>query len=234
MSGADGARRDSRDQRPEFMAVLGLLPPYALEDVKRAYHDMVRTAHPDHGGSIAEFRKIQNAYEEAQRYVTFRTDKRAWIAAQMDRYLAFERLEEQLKGHGAEFVVQQTDWLRKSYGDFSELTASIQSIRLADSPAGREIVELLVVNHAAVANLKRLELTGCGVTDESALRLACLQMLETLDLSHNPLTRQVMTLADTIPTLATFCLDGTSVGWLQKVKLAHMLRKRSAEFTDRA
>ena len=42
----------TRDERPEFMAILGLLPPYSREDVKRAYLAKVRTAHPDHGDGL--------------------------------------------------------------------------------------------------------------------------------------------------------------------------------------
>ena len=43
-----------------FMVLLGLLPPYTLDDVKRAYLDKVRTAHPDHGGDLDDFRNPQH------------------------------------------------------------------------------------------------------------------------------------------------------------------------------
>jgi hypothetical protein len=209
------------------MATLGLLPPYTLEDVKRAYLDKVRTAHPDHGGAIEDFRLIQDAYEEAQRYVEFRSNKRSWIAAQMDRYLAFQELEAHLKRLGADVVIQQTDWLQKSYGDFAELTASVQSIRLVDSPAGQEVMNLLVVNRTGASSLKRLELMGCGLTDEAVLSLSCFQLLEYLDLSRNKLTKRVTALADAIPQLSVFRLNGTSVGLWDKMKLSRVLSKRS-------
>ena len=50
---------------PDFLALLGLAPPYSIDDVKEAYRAKVKTAHPDVGGSTAEFTQIQEAYERA-------------------------------------------------------------------------------------------------------------------------------------------------------------------------
>ena len=47
--------KDSGSDRPEYMEVLGLSPPYAMEDVKKAYLDRVMQVHPDHGGSREDF-----------------------------------------------------------------------------------------------------------------------------------------------------------------------------------
>ena len=99
----------TRDDRPKFMAVLGLLPPYSPDDVKRAYLAKIRTAHPDHGGEVAAFRRIQDAYEAAKHYVEFKSDKRSWIAAQVDRYVTLSQLEEKLRSHGADIEYQQND-----------------------------------------------------------------------------------------------------------------------------
>ena len=60
------ASSSSRDHRPEFMVRLGLAPPYSIEDVKAAYRDQAKRAHPDHGGSSREFHALQEAFDRAQ------------------------------------------------------------------------------------------------------------------------------------------------------------------------
>ena len=214
--------------RPEFMAILGLLPPYTLEEVKGAYHPKLQAAHPDHGGNIDEFRQIHAAYEEAQRYLAFRNDKRAWIAAQMDRYAALERLEEQLIELGAEVQHQEIDWLQRSYGDFAQLTATVESVRLHDSPHGNGVVQMLLENHELVSSLKRIELVRCELTDEVALTLARLQLIEQLDLRGNALTSRVVELAKQIPSLHELRLDGASLGVWGRMKLSRLLRANQA------
>jgi DnaJ-domain-containing protein 1 len=44
-------------------AVLGLAPGATLHDVKTAYRDKVKQHHPDQGGEIQEFLRLQEAYE---------------------------------------------------------------------------------------------------------------------------------------------------------------------------
>ena len=83
--------------RPEFAVTLGLLPPYSLDDVKRAYLEKVKSAHPDRGGERADFDRVQRAYEQAGEYLRFRSDRRHWIAARMEEYLAVESLRERLE-----------------------------------------------------------------------------------------------------------------------------------------
>ena len=51
--------------RPEFFDVLGLAPPVTVDDIKQAYLEKVKTAHPDRGGEIASFRKLQEAFDQA-------------------------------------------------------------------------------------------------------------------------------------------------------------------------
>ena len=42
---------------------LGLAPDASLTDVKMAYREMVKLHHPDQGGSVHDFLKLQEAYE---------------------------------------------------------------------------------------------------------------------------------------------------------------------------
>src|SRR4029079_17625433 len=58
----------SPQNRPEFMVTLGLLPPYSAEDIKAAYFEKARAAHPDLGGTAQDFIRLQDAYQKAVEY----------------------------------------------------------------------------------------------------------------------------------------------------------------------
>ena len=66
----------------------------------------------------------------------------------------------------------------------------------------------------------------CELTDEAALTLARLQLLEQLDLSGNPLSGRVVELAKQIPSLNELRLDGASLGVWGRMKLSRLLRGR--------
>lgn len=74
--GREGARRTRRrgfnGQRPveaapqsaaRHFAVLGLTPGASLAEVKSAYREKVKAHHPDQGGAVADFLRLQEAYE---------------------------------------------------------------------------------------------------------------------------------------------------------------------------
>jgi hypothetical protein len=46
--------------------VLGVKPNATIEDVKTAYRSKANIAHPDKGGTVEDFQKIQRAYENAR------------------------------------------------------------------------------------------------------------------------------------------------------------------------
>ena len=55
-----------------WQAVLQIAPPITSDRVRSAYRSRSKALHPDSGGSHAEFVRLQEAYEEAQRYCTSR------------------------------------------------------------------------------------------------------------------------------------------------------------------
>jgi hypothetical protein len=218
--------QDDPHQRPDFMATLGLFPPYTVEDVKQAYMVKIRTAHPDHGGDAEEFRRIQEAYEQAQEYLAIRSDRRGWIASQMDNYLAQQAVEDRLRELGGECTSQHTDWLQKSFGDFAELTSAVESIELSDSPAGNEVIDLIVRHQAAMQRLKRLTLVGCGVSIDRALQLSRFKLLQSIDLRRNKLDKRIAELVPALPQLRELQVDRAAVGWLGAMQLGRQLRQR--------
>jgi hypothetical protein len=219
-------------ERPQFAVTLGLLPPYTIDDVKRAYLDKVKDAHPDRGGDSATFERIQSAFEQAQEYLRFRSDRRKWIAARMEEYLAEEALVTRLRELGAEVETVMLDWVRRSFGDFADLTESIVGIRMKGSPHVVELVETLVREQSNLAALKRLELPDCPVTDAIAWQLRPLKGLTHLDLSRTAITWRALSLVEFLPALVTFEVVGTPVGWWPKARLQMALRKRRRQTPD--
>jgi hypothetical protein len=49
------------------LTALGLGPTASLEDVERAYRELAKRTHPDVGGNIEQFKRLQLVYEQAKR-----------------------------------------------------------------------------------------------------------------------------------------------------------------------
>ena len=214
------------DGRPDFMVVLGVAPPYVEADVKQAYFAKAKELHPDHGGNAHDFDALHKAFQQAQQYLEFRRDSRGWIAKQMDGYLHSRQVIEQLEKFGAKVETTMIDWLQRSFGDFAELTDSIIGVRLDNSSRAEQMIDVMVANREALERLTRLELPGCQLSDESALRLAAFEQLHHLDLSGTQITKTSLELVDVLTALNTFEVANTNVGWWARRKLASQLAKR--------
>jgi hypothetical protein len=217
------------DGRPDFMAVLGVAPPYAEEDVKQAYFARAKELHPDHGGNAADFDALHKAFQQAQQYLEFRANSRGWIAKQMDGYLQSRRLVDQLEKLGATVETQMIDWLERSFGDFAELTDAIIGIRLENSPHAEQMIDIMLANPSPLERLVRVELPGCPVTDQTAYNLTNFQQLRRLDLSGTQITKKALEIVDYLPALESFDVTNTNVGWWARRKLATQLESRRAE-----
>ncbi len=157
--------------RPDFMVRLGLAPPYAMEDIKKAYLEQVMLVHPDHGGSVAEFRALQEAFEQATRHLEFRCDRREWIAQNIDDYVSMQDLVNCLDRYGAQVTTNAIDWLEQSFGEFAQLTESILAVRLENSSHADEVIAAISKEPSVLKSMIRLELPGCEVSDEVILKL---------------------------------------------------------------
>jgi hypothetical protein len=214
-------------ERPQFAVVLGLMPPYTLDDVKRAYLAKVKDAHPDRGGDRADFDRVQTAYEQANEYLAFRGDRRQWIAARMEEYVAIEALLARLRDLGATVETTTLDWVKRSFGDFAGLTESIVAVRAERMANVSQLIDLLTSERTILAGLKRLALPGSGVTDAQALQLRVHRNLTHLDLSENPISaRTAVALSNWLPQLQEFHLAGVSLGWWPRLKLGRRLARR--------
>lgn len=216
----------SEDGRPDFMVVLGLAPPYAAEDVKAAYLSKAKKVHPDHGGTVEEFNTLQAAYDQAKHYLNFRSDRRQWIANQMDDYLRVGEVVERLEQFGAEVTNAAIDWLQQSFGEFAQLTESITAIRLNDSERADEMIYYMVTQQEVLGRLTRLELAGCQVSDQAVLELEAFQQLEHLNLARTSITKDALWVVDAIPDLESIDITDTRIGWWTRRKVRSVMQKR--------
>jgi hypothetical protein len=203
------------------MAVLGLLPPYTAEDVKAAYRIKVMEAHPDRGGNPADFMRIQQAYERAVEYVSFRGDRRAWIAHQVDIHLRQEEVAAEVARLGGVVERESTDWLRKSLGDgFLLLVDRMRRIQVHGAEAGDAFLAFLGEQPRRAPYLTELDVADCRVTDQGLAHLAGYEVLTRLDVSGTAVTRRgLQALMKTLPLLEWVQVGRTRLGWWSRWRL---------------
>jgi len=170
-------------QRPECLEVLGLLPPVTLEDVKQAYLVRAREAHPDRGGSQEQFVRVQRAFDEANEFVKFKANKLEWLASKIDAYAEQQEVVTETIERGGSAEMEETDWLRKSFGDdFGHVADKLVTVRLQNERADDVFCILLGFRAASLKDLAVLDLAGGSLTDEGLLQLKSLTSLKHLDL----------------------------------------------------
>jgi hypothetical protein len=198
------------------MAVLGLAPPYALEDVREAYRQRALTAHPDRGGNADEFNRLSEAYDRAMEYVKFHGDRRAWIATRVECHLVQEQVTAEVLRRNGQIDVEHMDWLKESWGEGFELLGDqLRGIRVRGQADGDAFLEFLAPR--PLPFLIGLDLAGSKVTDGGLQQLSRCANLRWLDLSDTNVTHSgVRDLLKHLPSLGRVNLKGTSSGWLRR------------------
>jgi hypothetical protein len=207
-------------QRPDFMAVLGLLPPYTLEDVREAYRVKALAAHPDRGGDAAEFNRLSEAYDRATEYVTLQGDRRAWIAAQVESHLAQEEVAAEVRRLGGQVEYESMQWVKATWGEGFELLADrLRSIRARGLSDGDAFLAYLSGRN--LPYLSGLDLANSHVTDAGLRHLSGFPVLQWLDLTGADVTTAGMREAlEHVASLVYLNVKGTRLGWFGRRSLS--------------
>lgn len=209
----------------DFLEILGLALPVSVEDVKQAYLEKVKTAHPDKGGDPNEFQRIQQAYERATEYAQFKANRQGWLGQWVEQYADQQKLIERIKQLGGTVDVESSEWVTQSIGaDFGTVLDRIMAIHLEGEAINDAVIEELFSKKRIVGSLARLELIGTSVGSKGLKLLAACANLKHLDLSRtqvNPETLQE--LLTHWPALETLHLADSGVGfwWRTRLGLAH-------------
>jgi hypothetical protein len=176
------ATREFAPDRPAFMAVLGLLPPYELADVRAAYRDKVLVVHPDRGGDTADFIRLKQAYDQAVEYTTFHGSRRAWIAARVETHLQQEEVVAEVLRRGGRVEFEGFDWMEKSFGEgFPLLAERLRHVYVRDMADGDRFLAFLADHR--LPYLVGLDVAGSRVSGEGLRRLMGYELMRWLDVS---------------------------------------------------
>ena len=216
---SDAANQELEVDRPSYMTVLGLLPPYELEDIKAAYRDKAKAAHPDHGGDPAEFMRLKEAYDQAVEYSKYRGSRRAWIAAQVEQYVRQEDVVAEVLRRGGRVEIERLDWIEKSWGEgFSYLADRLRHIYMREMTDGDSFIKFL--SDQKLSYLAGLDVSGSRVSNESLLLLADFEVLRWLDVSGTSINRRTLqTIVNKLQSLEWLNVRNTRLGWLGRLLL---------------
>jgi hypothetical protein len=205
-----------------FMKVLGLLPPFTIDDVHKAYKAQALVAHPDRGGSRDAFLKLQEAYEQAQEHLRFSDGRREWLANQVEPYLRQQEVIHEVERRAGKVVVEKLDWMKRSFGDFATLTERLREIDLRDAPDADDFLKFLLDQSKYLKYLVELNLAGSKISDAGLAQVARLRSLRSLNLARTPITRAGLDVIDELPELEWLNIGGTRIGWLERWRLKRL------------
>jgi hypothetical protein len=210
-----------RGERLEFLTVLGLAPPVTEADVMQAYLIKARTAHPDQGGSVEEFKRLQEAFEAATEYARFKSGRMQWLSRWVEQYAEQDKLIERLKSLGGKVDVTSSDPLSRSIGpDFAVVLDKVVGITLSGPQIDDNVITELIGQRRLLAGLRKLSLLDTSVTHVGLLKVRELETLRELDLTGTEVDPTALepVLRD-LRSLETIHLERTGIGWPARVKL---------------
>ncbi|MCE2726860.1 MAG: hypothetical protein LW698_08780 [Planctomycetaceae bacterium] len=210
---------------PACLEILGLRPPLTLEDVKQTYLAKAMAAHPDRGGDPAAFVRLQKAFEEANDYVKFKASKLEWLASKIEAYAQQQEVATETIERGGEIEMEETDWLRKSFGeDFGHVADKLVTLRLRNASADDVFAILLGFRADSLKDLTVLDLAGGAITDEGLLQLKELKNLRHLDLRGTRVGRLAAEAAQWFEKLEFLGLPKGSVGMLGRLAMPRRVK----------
>jgi hypothetical protein len=219
------ASSSSEPDVPECLAVLGLRPPLTLEDVKQTYLAKAMAMHPDRGGDPAAFIRLKAAFEEANDYVKFKASKLEWLAAKVEAYAEQQDVATAAIERGGEIEMEETDWLRKSFGeDFGHVADKLVAIRLRNPAADDTFAILVGFRTESLKDLRVLDLAGGTITDEGLLQFKGLKSLRHLDLRGTQVGKLGVEAAKWFEDLEFLGLPTGSVGMLARLGMPRRLK----------
>ena len=182
------------DHNLEFLSVLGLTQPVTVEDVKQAYLEKAKIAHPDRGGDKQEFVRLQQAYEQATEYAQFKAGRMQWLTRWVEQYAEQQQVIDEIKALGGVVEVKADDMVTKSIGpDFATVLDRVVKIRLAGAGVDDRTLLSVTSRRRVLAGLRHLELVDTAVSSVGLQNVQVFESLQHLDLSGTQVSERAWT-----------------------------------------
>lgn len=200
--------------RPVFMEVLGLLPPYSVEDVKKAYRERARRLHPDAGGDPEEFKALHAAYEQAVDFASFRQSRRHWLGDRVERYLEREQWLAAISEMGGCYELGRADSYIRDFGiDFAEMLRKLVAVHLCGPQIAQVDLSWIDAGSAVAGEIRLLTLARTSLSAEGLGQLSPLKGLRSLDLRATRVPKPDLSVLSSLPELEWIHLGGTGIGY---------------------
>lgn len=205
----------------EFLTILGLVPPVSVDDVKQAYLEKAKAAHPDAGGDAEQFKRLQEAFEQATEYARFKVSRMQWLSHWVEQYAEQDQLISQVKALGGTVDVKSSDPMTRSIGpDFAVVLDKVTGIHLNGPTVNDAVLKQLGSQRRLLVGLHKLSLIDTSITDEGFLEVRNFENLRELDASGTPISSEALEVALAgLPKLETVTVERTAIGWAAKMKL---------------
>ncbi|MBL8848165.1 MAG: hypothetical protein JNG89_00690 [Planctomycetaceae bacterium] len=213
-------------QRPSFMELLHLLPPYTVEDVIKSYQEQTQKLPPDEETAAAQH--LQSAYERALDHARFQESRRAWLGGRMEVFQERQQLIAEIEVAGGMVVLQPSDPYIYEYGeDFAYVLRKLVAVHLTGPVTTDASLEWLQHGNAALGEIRLLDLSGAHVTTKGLEAIASLTGLRCLDLRGTDVSAKVVDSLAALNTLEWLHVGETSVGLLSRQRLKRSLPRLS-------
>jgi len=226
------------DQRPprdeetlEVLAVLGLKPPVSVEDVKQAYLEKAKTAHPDRGGDPQAFMRLHVAFEQATEYARFKAGRMQWLSGWVEQYAEQQELIDEVKALDGQVDVESVEWLGQTIGsDFATVMDRLASVQLSGPKVDDAAMLSIAPKLRRQAGLHKLSLLNTAITSVGLRELHRCESLRELDLSGTKVTTDAASaLLESLDRLERLALKDSGIGWAARLKLR--MANRNVEIT---
>lgn len=169
-------------KRRWFLERLGLTLPVTQNDVRQAFFEKAKEAHPDHGGNSKDFMALQEAFDEALSFAQRNGKRLPWIGLQMPLYIAQREILRLVESWGGKVEVQQMDWLEETIGeDFTAIADRLVEINLSGCKVGDAELLALAEQAEGLKFLEVLRLANTRVGDAGVLKVTAASNLRYLD-----------------------------------------------------
>jgi hypothetical protein len=223
----------SAEERPEFMKLLGLLPPYCQEDIHKAYRDRAVIMHPDRGGSPQDFLQLQDAYQQAQQYIERSLLNRDWLARHVEPYIRQQELIDEIHRRRGEVRVEKVGWAQDSLGDYATLLERICGLDLSQMSDADGMLKFLSAYRLDLQCVTEIDLSGSDLTDIGLAQIAAMQILrlKRLNLARTQVSAQALKSVRISPYLDWLNLGGIRTGWLNRLALRRNYPKAAIHYS---